>query len=136
MNIIYLERQLRAGKTPEQLGGEVIGKGVSKVAYLVPTASGGIVVKEDIANGFASEAKSAPPKAIAKYGARMVRQYRAGKYALQEPVTVLYDRSRDMWNCTEEIREQWQTMYSALQHDMHQCNCGTDSRGRLVVFDW
>jgi hypothetical protein len=129
MNIIYLERQLRAGKHPENLGGVIIGKGCQKTAYKI----GNYVVKEN--SGGWRDNKNTPPKGIRKYGARFVRQYRAGKWVLQEFVTPLYSVDKG-WQCEQDIREQWQKLYRSNLGDLHECNCGTDAKGKLVVFDW
>lgn len=136
-NIAYIERQLRAGKTPESLGGKKIGSGVCKTAYLFNDS---FVVKANAQGGWSGIAQKNPPKWIRKYGARAPRTYKAGKYIIQEFVTPLCD-SNNTWTCTPEIRAQWRRMYDARGlhqggHDVHEYNCGTDKNGQLVVFDW
>ena len=134
-NIAYIEKMLRAGKTPEKLGGKVIGSGVSKEAYLFNDS---FVVKLNAQNGFASTPQKNPPKWIKQYGARAPRTYKAGAYIIQEYVTVL----ADIPDFTETLAgKQWWEMYKNRHkhesgHDVHEQNCGVDKNGQLVVFDW
>lgn len=146
MNIIYLERQLRSGKTPEDLGGVRIGKGMQRIAYCI----GNVVVKKKV-EGW-NDLKSRPPIArLNKFGVGYVRTYRAGNWTLQEKTVVLFDlmnRPEDYPQFSkEEIKEYvktWETMYLQINIgvgkcqflDIHEQNCGVDSRGKLVVFDW
>lgn len=135
MNVIYLERQLRAGRTPQSLGGKEIGRGVCKSAYLF---NDGLVVKENAQNGFAATEEKTPPNWIKQYGARAPRTYKAGKYIIQELVTVLskipdYENTPagKTWRVINEMARKHGGPY-----DMHQHNCGVDKNGQLVVFDW
>ena len=132
MNLAYLERQLRAGKTPEQLGAEPIGKGCQKTAYRL----GNLVIKESGAGW--NTGKRRPPAFIYKY-ARFVRQYKAGNYVLQEYVTPLRDQKTGEWNfdMSNPARQQWQVLYKNCQMcDVHEYNCGVNANGELVVFDF
>lgn len=142
MNIIYLERQLRAGRSPESLGGVVVGSGAQKKAYRI----GNVVVKENTGAWCKADEKR-PPKGISAYGARFVRQYRAGKYVLQEFVTPLCSQreGENNGNCNYDgkwniekgsaVYNQWKLL-NRQWGEMHQYNCGIDANGKLVVFDW
>lgn len=130
MNIIYLERQLRSGKTPEQLGATIIGRGVQKKAYRIDN----LVIKENT-GGF-RDGKFRAPKGIENYGAKMVRQYRVKQWVIQEFVTPLKDQFGNWLVSNPEIRSKFRRLYDAHLGDIHAANCGVNSRGELVVFDW
>ena len=137
MNIAYLERQLRLGKHPTQLGAEEIGKGAQKTAYRILTCQNPetyIVIKERQIGWRDGSPKA--PQGIRDYGARQARQYKVKGWTLQEAVTVLRDRHTMQWNCNTEVRRQWRELYRADLGDLHEYNCGIDSDGKLVVFDW
>jgi hypothetical protein len=133
-NLAYIERMLRLGKHPEALGGKLIGKGVCKAAYLFNDS---FVVKENKQCGFAAKAQKLPPKWIKEFNMRAPRTYKAGKYLIQEYVTVL--AKIDNWQHTPAGKT-WRAMWSERKkygyHDMHQSNVGVDKDGNLVVFDW
>ena len=135
-NLAYIERQLRLGKTPEELGGEVCGKGCFKAAYLFNDS---FVVKENLqcvaGEGNGMQVKL-PPKWIKEFGARQPRTYKAGKYIIQEFVTPI--RKVKDYEKTEAYKV-WDKMNRdkrAMKLDMHCGNVGIDSNGVLVVFDW
>ena len=137
MNLIYLERQLRTGKNPEQLGGTLIGEGVCKAAYRFNNS---FVVKLNAQKGYKGTAQKNPPKWIKQFGARGPRTYKAGAYIIQEFVTPLRDY-KNGWQCSDEIRQQWKVMYDnrpigKAGSDVHEYNCGVSAKGELVVFDW
>lgn len=140
-NLPYIERQLRLGREPQDLGGRKIGEGVCKAAYLFESVSGGFVVKLNAQQGYAGKAEKTPPKAITLYGARCPRTYKAGKYILQEyvkPVDKLKDFEREYPEAyavyralnTEEAHKK------GVPYDIHRGNVGIDANGKLVVFDW
>lgn len=131
MTLINLERALRKGKTPLELGGEEIGRGVQKTAYLITTSKGyRVVVKEDT-GGYCNNLKR-PPSEIAKYGAKPIYQTKAGKYLIQGYCTPIKQLNRD-----DDVYKLWRVMYDALfSYDLHHGNCGKDDNGNLVVFDW
>lgn len=132
VNIIYMERQLRAGKTPVELGATLIGKGAQKKAYRL----GNVVIKS-LQLGWGDNSKR-PPKGIAKFNARFVRSYRAGSWSIQEFVTPLRDFKSGNWNIDKasEVYNNWKRLYTSGLGDLHEYNCGVSSTGDLVVFDW
>lgn len=142
-NLAYIERQLRAGKTPDILGGTRIGAGAFKVAYKFDSLAGGFVVKENlqVKDGRNGMAVKTPPKLISNFGARAPRTYKAGKYIIQEFVTPMMDMPE--WNERDKRRackwyQDWKLLREATRgsFDMHEGNCGVDANGQLVVFDW
>lgn len=131
-NLAYIEKSLRQGKDPAELGGKEIGKGVCKAAYLFNDS---FVVKLNAQAGFKGSPQKTPPKFISEYGARAPRTYKAGKYIIQEYVKVLAEvkdytktKAYETWR---ELR-----MGKGREYDMHEYNCGVDANGQLVVFDW
>lgn len=133
-SIRYIEQQLRCGKTPEQLGGKVIGRGAVKAAYYFESPNGGFIVKENAQGGLAGTAQKTPPKGIKKFGARAPRTYKVGEYLIQERVTVL--ATIKDWQKLP-VYKQWKALHhSGVCVDAHEYNCGVDSNGQLVVFDW
>lgn len=139
-NVSYIERMLRAGKTPKELGGKEIGSGAFKTAYLF---GDNLIVKENAQFGFAGKADKTPPRAIRRFGARAPRTYKAGKYILQERVIPLRDQTTSNWNVSHDSAayKNWKAMYAeggknGIPHDVHEYNCGVDKNGQLVVFDW
>lgn len=137
-NLAYIERMLRAGKSPDTLGGIVCGRGCFKAAYKFDSAAGGFVVKYNAQcgeNGNGEKVKL-PPKWIKEYGARHPRTYKTGNYLIQEYVTPA--RKVKDWVDTPAYRV-WEAMNSdkrAKRLDMHSGNVGVDGNGQLVVFDW
>lgn len=136
-NLSYIERQLRLGRKPEDLGGVKVGEGVCKAAYMFNDS---FVVKLNLQQGFMAVAQKNPPKWIAEFGARAPRTYKAGAYIIQEYVTVL--NKIDNWQDTP-AGKLWRVLYKACRtdkypggRDMHEANCGVDKNGQLVVFDW
>lgn len=131
MNIINLERALRRGKTPEEIGCQRIGQGVSKTAYLYTTTKGAkYVVKLDLADGFRSIARSTPPD-LRKYGVSRLYHTRAGKYCIQEYTRVLADVEKEhpAWNIFNVVSR----LHTG---DYHSNNFGVRENGELVCFDW
>ena len=139
-NLAYIERQLRLGKTPEELGGKEIGRGVCKAAYLFNDS---FVVKANAQGGFAATPQKNPPKWIKAFGARGPRTYKAGSYIIQEYVTVLETLiDKDPKFKDTPVYKQWIEMYrhghanGLAGSDVHEKNCGVCKDGTLVVFDW
>ena len=135
-NLAYIEKMLRAGKTPEQLGGKDIGGGVCKRAYLFNNS---LVVKLNAQGGWDSLAQKHPPKWINQVAnVRGPRTYKAGRYIIQEYVKVL--ASLDCWDQHPIYKTFYALRNEAKNHkdgyDMHSKNCGLGSDGMLVVFDW
>lgn len=136
-NLAYIERMLRAGKTPEQLGGKVIGKGVCKAAYYFESPSGGFVVKLNAQRGFQGKKEKLPPKEYLVEGARAPRTYKAGDYIIQEKVEVLHDIMKDAKD-NEYKKTEYYATYRKIRNlgDCHAKNVGVGKDGKLVIFDW
>jgi len=132
MNVSYLERQLRAGKSPESLGAKIIGNGAQRTAYRIDN----LVIKSN-SGGWRTGLKR-PPKEIAQYGAIPCRQYKAGKWIIQQFVTPLCDVKTRQWNfpVDHSARIAWKVLDTANLGDIHEYNCGVNNDGKLVVFDW
>ena len=136
-NLAYIERQLRLGKTPEELGGKEIGRGVCKAAYFFDSPAGGFVVKLNAQDGFAGIQQKTPPKKYLVEGARAARTYKAGRYIIQERVKVLDEIIGEAKN--EDYKEEpYYKAYKAVRKfgDCHSRNVGVGKDGMLVVFDW
>lgn len=132
-NITYIQRQLRAGKTPLELGAKEIGRGVQKSAYQIP---GSIYVIKEMEEGGYRDGSDKPPTKIKKYGARAAIKFRAGKWSFQEYVTPICKMSYDdRQNHTDALRRH-NEMYNAHFADLHEGNVGIAKNGDLVVFDW
>lgn len=125
-NVSYIERQLRSGRTPEELGGVKIGEGVCKAAYRI----GNFVIKENAQGGYDGVAQKLPPKCIRQYAART---YKAGNYILQEYAEPL--RNIGYARLSPEVMRQWAEV-NKHGLDTHAGNCGVTANGRFVVFDW
>lgn len=123
-NLSYIERQLRAGRTPESLGAVEIGRGVCKAAYRI----GNMVIKENAQGGYAGTEQKLPPKCIRAY---MARTYKAGQYIIQEYAEPLSKMQHVPDNILQEYRD-------IQKHglDTHRANCGVTASGKFVVFDW
>jgi len=132
-NIIYIERQLRAGKTPQSLGAVEIGRGVQKAAYRFPDSP--YVVKECGDGGY-QDGSDKPPKKIRDYGARAARKWRAGKWTFQEMVTPIVDLTREQKTEHADAIKRHRDMRHACIGDLHAGNVGIAKNGDLVVFDW
>lgn len=132
-NFTYLTRELRAGRHPEDLGCRVIGQGAQNVAYGWTDSSGAKWVIKKFVGGYRDES-TRPPRIIQKYGARMARTIRCKTWVVQErAVEVLAHTDR------QEYPQAWAS-YDAIHEldvaDIHLMNCGVDTNGQLIVFDW
>lgn len=123
-NLSYIERMLRAGRTPESLGAVEIGRGVCKAAYRI----GNMVIKESAQGRFKGDAQKLPPKCIRQYQART---YKAGAYIIQEYAEPLSNMKHIPDNIIQEYRD-------IQKHglDTHRANCGVTASGKFVIFDW
>ncbi len=132
-NITYIQRQLRAGRTPESLGATIVGRGVQKAAYQIPGSV--YVIKEMEAGGY-QDGSDKPPNGIKKYGARAAIKFRAGKWSFQEcviPICKLTSEQRDEHK--KALHRHLKLRHSGLG-DLHEGNVGIAKNGDLVVFDW
>ncbi len=132
-NIIYIERQLRLGKTPKELGAKEIGRGVQKAAYHFPESN--VVVKLCGDGGYA-DGSDKPPKRIKDYGARAARKWRAGKWSFQELVIPIVKLTQEQMDEHKDAVKRHNDMYRAHFADLHSGNVGIAKNGDLVVFDW
>lgn len=132
-NITYIQRQLRAGKTPESLGAIVCGQGVQKAAYRIP---GSIYVIKEMADGGYRDGSDKPPKRIKHYGARAAIKFRAGKWSFQEYVTPICKMSFEDKQKHVDALNRHEKMYNEHFADLHSGNVGIAKNGDLVVFDW
>jgi len=132
-NITYIQRQLRAGKTPKELGAAVIGRGVQKEAYQIPGSI--YVIKEMEAGGY-QDGSDKPPKRIKDYGARAAIKFRAGKWGFQECVTPICKLSQEERDTHSDALKRHNEMYRQHFADLHEGNVGIAKNGDLVVFDW
>ena len=137
-NLAYIEKMLRAGKEPKDLGGKECGRGAFKAAYKFDSPAGGFVVKESLQCGQIGNGEQVklPPSWIKTYGARQPRTYKCGKYIIQEYVTPA--RKYSGWHDSEAYKI-WEALHKddrSMELDIHQGNVGVDSNGQLVVFDW
>lgn len=137
-SIRYIEQQLRRGKSPEELGGKVIGKGAFKAAYLFDSPVGGFVVKLNSQCGVEGNGMQVktPPKWIRDYGARQPRTYKVGKYLIQEFVTPIRKIKDYDGTVAYKVWDKMNSDERAMRLDMHTGNVGVDANGQLVVFDW
>jgi len=137
-NLAYICKQLLAGKTPEQLGGVVCGRGCFKAAYKFDSPAGGFVIKESLQVGENGngEAVKLPPRWIRDYGARQPRTYKTGKYIIQEFVTPAHKVKDFSSTPAGKVHSEMNRDKRAKLLDMHDGNVGVDSNGTLVVFDW
>lgn len=120
-SLIYIERQLRNGKTPDKLGGKRIGAGVCKAAYFFESANGGFVVKRNAQGGWAGESKKLPPKEILKVqNVRAPRTYKAGDYLIQEYAKPLKELERRV---PDKLIPAWESLQK-LRYDLHMGNVG------------
>lgn len=137
VNLAYIEKMLRTGKTPEQLGGKDIGGGVCKRAYLFNNS---FVVKLNAQNGYDSTPQKNPPKWINTVpNVRGPRTYKAGAYIIQEHVKVLaeiYDFDLTPIYQTYKALTKECKNHPLDGNDMHPRNVGVATDGMLVVFDW
>jgi len=132
-NITYIQRQLRAGKTPESLGAIICGQGVQKAAYRIP---GSIYVIKEMSDGGYRDGSDKPPKGIKKYGARAAIKFRAGKWSFQEYVTPICKLSYEERDSHSDALKRHRDMYNSDLGDLHEGNVGIAKNGDLVVFDW
>lgn len=127
LNPIYIERELRKGRTPEELGAERIGQGAQKAAYRI----GNMVIKKDT-GGYGTGSKR-PPREIRNFGARAARQWRAGGWIIQEYVTPIWQQK----GLSDKVWLNIRRLYRADLGDLHQGNMGySPDEDMLVVFDW
>ena len=136
MTIVNIERALRAGKTPEQLGATPLETGAQKVGYLITTTKGRKYVLKLNTGGWRDESQKRPPN-LSKYGCATIYQTRAGQYIIQEFVTQLQTRNYKLnvpythpaWKILNNVR-------CNEQGDYHAANFGIREDGMLVCFDW
>jgi len=140
LSIVNLERELRKGITPKELGAKKIGEGVQNVAYQYETTKGTtpFVIKRKVLGCVNHSPK--PPGFIKKYGFRKAITYRAGKFVIQESATKLIsklDNEHPAFKAWSQMLED-HPRYSKRHgnHDIHMNNCGITESGDWIVFDW
>ena len=137
LSLINLERALRKGKTPRELGAHKIQAGTQKAGYLYTVSSGKKYVVKLNSGGCKDEYQKRPPN-LTKYGCATIYQSRAGHYLIQEYVTPLKMRMGDI--VVSQDHPAWQTFLKISQNekggDYHAANFGIREDGTLVCFDW
>jgi RIO-like serine/threonine protein kinase len=133
MTIQNLERALRKGSRPEDIGATPIGKGIQKTAYLYVTTRGLKVIIKLQTGGYRNEKQIRPPN-LTKFGIATCYQTRAGQWVIQE-----YTRVYDTLDIDDVIK--LENVVKDLQHkvhrgDYHYWNFGMRDDGSIVCFDW
>lgn len=136
LSIINLERALRRGKHPEELGAEPLETGAQKTGYLFVTTHGKKVVIKKNTGGWLRPEQKNPPD-LTKYGCRTIYQTRAKEWVIQEYVTQL--QTRDYVDIVPRSNRAWKILHDIRQHekgDYHAANFGIDDNDDVVCFDW
>jgi hypothetical protein len=136
LSLINLERALRQGKSPIELGATALETGAQKTGYLYITSKGKKIVIKTNTGGWKDREQKRPPD-LTKYGCRTIYQTKAGQYVIQEFVTQLQKRdytdivprSNPVWKIISKIR-------ATEIGDYHAANFGIDDQNQLVCFDW
>lgn len=144
---LNLERALRAGRKPTDIGATQLGKGAQNVAYVIQLETSKYVIKMHVGKfqgfGRKNEIAEIPEELkahIAKYGIRLARTSRAKQWEIQElstPIALLSKEDRAKY--AAEIRNYHRMRDEAsFHHDMHEMNVGIveiDGRVDVIVFD-
>jgi hypothetical protein len=138
MTQLTIERALRLGKHPKDIGATELSAGAQKMAYAITTKHGTKFVIKENSGGYGNHEQIRPPN-LRKYGCSSIRQHRAGNWIIQEQVTPLRVR------CSTTIlvpktNPAWKVFHKINAHeygDYHSANFGIRaSDGKLVCFDW
>lgn len=128
-----IQRELRKGKTPEQIGATRLGRGAFKVAYRL----GNWVIKENSNHhGFDKY-----PVCLMRAGLHPPKSYTAREWLIQEycaPINTFLKNGGDSVFLESHQYRLYRTIKAtcARNFDCHDGNVGITSDGRLVCFDW
>jgi hypothetical protein len=143
-NVVYISRQLRAGKEPKDLGAEWLGEGVQNTAWKIVerkphTGEKSEIVIKSFVQGYINKRK--PSKEVLKaFGARLPETTRAKQWVIQEKVTPIFHLNpanhRDAFGRYHQMNVAL-GRNSRHEYDLHAGNVGLAEDGQtLVVFDW